>query len=321
MTQKHTPRWSAKLSSFWLALVPFVLSTAVRAEQPSRVYLNGVAAPVFFNDGDSFRVLEGPLKGTKARLAGFNTLESFGPVHQWGTWTYKELSVLSKMATYNARRGVWHCDSDLSRDSYGRILWHCKDLAADQVRKGLAHAMSVTSEPAEAYLLEAQREAIANRRGMWAHGVPSLLLTSLHSVSEGGGKDGRTYNRVVSTVDGHSEPWLHKDHYGECQAVCAKVRRISNEEADRVVAALMTDEEWHRDLEGLSTDEKRRLFESFLSHEISYKDTPRSTRMKETLQRLEKEGALKPQAPVDDSCHIYVDFRRRFGGGKAVCLR
>ena len=75
----------------------FFLSLTAVAEPASQVFLNGVPTPVFFNDGDSFRILEGPLKGTKARLAGFNTLESYGPVHQWGGWHAKELYAIAKM--------------------------------------------------------------------------------------------------------------------------------------------------------------------------------------------------------------------------------
>ena len=56
------------------------------------------------------------------------------------------------MATLNARWGVWHCTSDLSRDGYGRILWDCPDLAVDHLSKGLAHAMNVDDEPARAEL-------------------------------------------------------------------------------------------------------------------------------------------------------------------------
>lgn len=195
--------------------------TRAQAEPASLVYLNGQAAPVFFNDGDSFRVLAGPLKGTKARLSGFNTLESFGPVHQWGTWTAKELYVNAKMATLNARRGVWRCESDMSTDSYDRTLWYCQDLAVDLVRKGLAHAMTIDEKPARPEVLAAQREAVAAKRGLWAHGVPAFVLTSLHSHDERPG-DHDSYNRLVSSADGHSEKWTHTDTYSECQRVCAE---------------------------------------------------------------------------------------------------
>lgn len=188
------------------------------AKPTSRVYLNGVPTPVFFSDGDSFTVLGGAMAGSRTRLSGYNSLESFGPAHRWGTWNAHELYVNAKMATLNARRGVWRCTSDLRRDGYGRTLWDCPDLALDQVRKGLAHAMTITDDPAPAHLLAAQQAAIAEQRGMWAKGVPTHVLTSLHSNDEG--YEGTTYNRLVSVQDGHSVKWLHKDNYPECHEVC-----------------------------------------------------------------------------------------------------
>lgn len=199
-----------------LGLVASAIDAAARPA--SRVFLNGVPSPVYFNDGDSFTVLGGPLAGSKARLAGYNTLETFGPCHRWGTWTTHELYINSKMATLNARRGVWRCTSDMKRDGYGRILWDCPDLATDQIRKGLAHAMTVTAQPSPERYLVAQRLAVAERRGMWAHGVPSYVMTSNHSNDEG--YEGTTYNRLVSVEDGHSEKWKHSDIYKECQDVC-----------------------------------------------------------------------------------------------------
>lgn len=206
--------------------VALVMSAAVGsspdawATPTTRVFLNGRPTPVFFNDGDSFAVLEGPHKGTKARLSGFNTLESFGPVHSWGDWTATELYVVAKQGTLNARRGEWHCTSDLKRDGYGRILWECPDLIEDDLRKGLAHAYSVDAKPAEPHSLELQKLAQAEKRGIWAKGIPGFILTSIHSADEGGAGPGGTYNRLISTVDGHTEKWTHEDVYAECQVVC-----------------------------------------------------------------------------------------------------
>lgn len=188
-------------------------------EPSSKVYLNGVPTPVFFNDGDSFRVLSGPLQGSKARLAGFNTLESYGGVHRWGQWHPMELYVLAKKATLNARRGVWHCSSDMSQDTYGRTLWHCPDLARDQISKGLAHAMMPDQRVADASYMQMQQQAMQEKRGIWAHGVPEFILTSLHSANEDP-LYGEQYNRLVSTKDGHSEKWTHRETYEECQMVC-----------------------------------------------------------------------------------------------------
>lgn len=302
-------------------LAALVSAGTAQAETASRVFLNGVPTPVFFNDGDSFRVLDGVHKGTKARLAGFNTLESFGPVHQWGNWTFKELYVIAKMATLNAQRGEWNCESDLKKDTYGRILWFCRDLAIDQVRKGLAHAMSVTAEPANPELLEAQREAIQKKQGMWAHGAPALVLTSLHSISEGGGRDGKTYNRVVSSVDGHSEPWTHTSRYGECDEVCMQVPQLGISDVRALAQAMAGDAEVEAMFSPLGEEEQVRLLEAFWAVAPAEKDSALTGRIKATLRTLVDAGTIQPGASRRDSCHIYVDFRRRFGGGKATCLR
>ncbi len=211
------------MSSKRLILATLLLlffSSEVVAEPATMVYLNGAPTPVYFNDGDSFRVLSGPLAGTKARLAGYNTLESYGPVHRWGSWDAQELSNIATMSTIRARKGVWRCSTpDMRKDGYGRILWNCPDLAVELIRLGYAHAMTVTADPAHELYLKAQREAITHKRGMWAHGVPKFVMTSLHSMSEDGGR-AYTYNRTVSTADGHSVKWKHTETYTECQDIC-----------------------------------------------------------------------------------------------------
>ncbi len=202
----------------WSVLSLLFLPQTALAQPQTKVFLNGVPSPVYFNDGDSFTVLGGALVGSKARLAGFNTLESFGGAHRWGTWDPHELYVNAKMATLNGRRGVWHCTSDMKKDGYGRILWECPDLAVDNIRKGLAHAMSVTADPSPPSFVAAQKLAQEEKRGMWAKGIPPFVVTSTHSNDEG--YEGTTYNRLISTVDGHTEKWLHKNNYKECEWVC-----------------------------------------------------------------------------------------------------
>lgn len=179
---------------------------------------SGTLYSVFFNDGDSFTVLDGALAGTRTRLAGFNTLESFGPAHKWGAWDPHELYVVAKEATLNARRGTWHCTTDGKTDGYGRMLMHCQDLIDDDIRKGLAHAYSVNEQPASEHELQLMRLAQAEKRGMWAKGIPPFVLTSTHSADEGAGAE--TYNRLISTVDGHTEKWKHQDIYKDCQWIC-----------------------------------------------------------------------------------------------------
>ena len=68
-----------------LVVLGLLMASLASAKPQTRVLINSHPTPVYFNDGDSFTVLEGPLKDTKTRLSGFNTLESFGPAHRWGT--------------------------------------------------------------------------------------------------------------------------------------------------------------------------------------------------------------------------------------------
>lgn len=303
------------------------LSSAARADEvPSRVYLNGVPTPVYFNDGDSFKVLAGVYANTRARLAGFNTLESYGPVHRWGNWHAKELYYLAKEATMNARRGVWHCTSkDLSKDTYGRILWYCPDLARDQIRRGLAHAMTVTEEPSDPSYLAAQRQAIEARRGMWAHGVPAFVMTSLHSTSEGGGSDdGSQYNRMVSTFDGHSNSMRHKEDYDECAWICSKEREVSTASITAGAQALRE----RADLEpiiGDLTDEQVEQIVRDYAHVGWFsrfrKDKERKLELELALAKLTEEGVLPGGVMDEGSCVIYVEFKKRYNKGRPECLR
>jgi endonuclease YncB( thermonuclease family) len=306
------------LAAAWLGCVALVgLASTTRAEPVSKVFINGVATPVFYNDGDSFKPLAGPYKGSQSRLAGYNTLESYGVVHQWGRFTYRELFVNAKMATKYARKGVWNCETDGNKDGYGRLLMFCKDLATALIRKGLAHAMSVNKEPADPDLLAAQREAIVDRVGMWVHGVPHYILTSLHSTSEGGGKDGKTYNRLVSVIDGHSEKWVHTTNYAECEQVCYQRKELTAQARAAVISAFAA--------RPALADVGAREVEQFASEFLLFGGATSAGALRgeadEVLQRLNGEGALQA-GDVPDSCHMYVvDFRRRFGGDRAVCLR
>jgi endonuclease YncB( thermonuclease family) len=287
------------------------------------VFLNGIPTPVSFNDGDSFRVLGGPHHGTRARLAGFNTLESYGDVHRWGGWEKKELYHLAKLATLNARRGVWHCETDdFERDGYGRLLLWCKDLAVDQVRRGLAHAMTVTLEAAHPDVLAAQAEAIRERRGIWAHGVPEYVLTSLHSTMEGGGFSGRTYNRLVSTRDGHSAKWYHDDAYEECSTVCSKERPVDSASIEAGVAALRADPEVSPIVAALKSEALRNLVGDFarLGFFWGLEDEADRAKVRAALERLDAAGTFGRAPREEGACVVYVEFLRRYGQGRAACL-
>ncbi len=301
---------------------------SARAEPASKVFLNGVPTPVFFNDGDSFRVLSGKFQGSKARLSGYNTLESYGPAHQWGPWTAKEMYVLAKMATYNARDGVWHCTSDGKLDTYGRTLWWCPDLAADQIRKGLAHVLSVSDKPGDPELIKAQDEAKAARRGMWAHGIPPYVVTSLHSISEEVDDEG-AYNRLVSSVDGHSLKWVHDEKYEECAIVCDD-GADTKARIDGAVAALQADATVGPYIKGAGgargyTEDELEVIASNASRKkpiVKLMKRPEHlAAFTAVLDRLVADNQLGRVVTEPASCMIYVDFKRRFGGGRAACLR
>jgi endonuclease YncB( thermonuclease family) len=304
-------------------LLLFCLTYNAHAESRSLINLNGKDYPVFFNDGDSFRVLAGDLSGSKARLGGFNTLESYGPVHSWGTWTTKELYVIAKMGTYNAREGVWSCTSDLAKDTYGRTLWRCPKLSVDQIRKGFAHAMTITKESAHPDDVAAQKEARQNKSGMWAHGIPEYVLTSIHSVNERSG-DRPAYNRLVSSIDGHSLKWKHRDAYNECQNVCWEPTRVDQDQrfTDRWTARLADISKKY------SAEELTQVTHYFLKHKkaltdltITWKDQADRDRIEKALLQMLEEGWVDAALSAVKTCMIYVDFRRRFGTSRAVCLK
>lgn len=309
----------------WLALAALIgLGTAARhaaAEPETLVILNGKATPVYFNDGDTFRALAGPFAGPSNRLAGFNTLESYGTVHRWKGWTYKELYVNAKMATLNSRRGVWHCEADMSRrDGYGRLLTICKDLQEDQIRKGLAHALSVDG-PAEPRLIAAQRDAIVHRRGMWAKGAPAAILTSVHSVEERP-DNVNNYNRLVSVVDGASLKWKHQDHYDECQSVCHEDKEVSRETALALIASMRRDPDTGRAIKGMEDPYLMLLLNEFATfgRVPQIFDEAGQRAVEHYLKEAEVRGDFGQVKTVEGACMVYVQWQRRFRY-KPKCLK
>ena len=66
------------------SLVPFVSEAAPSGK--GRVLIDDTYHDVNWSDGDSFRITSGRMRGQRVRLLGYNTLESYGPVHKWGDW-------------------------------------------------------------------------------------------------------------------------------------------------------------------------------------------------------------------------------------------
>ena len=192
---------------------------AIGQETPtSTITVNGELVEVEWSDGDSFQFLTGPFAENGVRLAGFNALESYGPVHRWGEWTASELYDVSQQATVLARGGSWNCLTDGQEDHYGRLLVTCDDLILAMAESGLGHLYSIDTTPPETQLT-AQQTAQEQRLGMWEKGVPDGIVTSLHSADEGGDS---IYNRVISTVDGTSTQLDHSETYEICEEVCVE---------------------------------------------------------------------------------------------------
>jgi micrococcal nuclease len=190
---------------------------------PQFVILDGVRERVFWNDGDSFRILRGPRKGIKARLDDYNTLESYGPVHFWGAFDAWEMYKLAKSGTYLARGKTWDCRLSNSSGGYGRKVVHCPGLSKAILRAGFAHVFTVGKTKPAAKLLKYQLEAQNKRLGIWKKGIPSRIVTSIHSMNEPTG-DGslrtQSYNRVCDTRTGRS--WLkkHTATFKPCDTWC-----------------------------------------------------------------------------------------------------
>ncbi len=307
-----------------LLVLALLLATSGPAEGTaySRVFINGTPVPVYFNDGDSFRIFGGEFRGSQCRLAGFNTLESFGPAHQWGEWHPYELYINAKMATYNGRRGTWHCETDGSRDGYGRILMDCPDLAVDQIRNGYAHAYQVDDTPSRPAYLRAQQEAIQNRRGMWAHGVPDYVMTSIHSADEDLGRDVH-YNRLVSVRDAHTESMQHRDTYSECSWICNDEIRVELPPIEAAARRLREDPQ----IGPLLADFFNLHLVEFVSRYRRVGELPEYLEgearplVEQRLAREQAQGMLGETRTVRGSCMLHVPFDRRYGQDRAECLR
>jgi endonuclease YncB( thermonuclease family) len=183
------------------------------------IRLDGARQAVRWTDGDSFTFTEGERKGNGTRVMGYNALEAYGPVHQWGRWSPQELFELAKSSSGLAASREWDCTTKGQRDGYKRLLVRCPALALEMVRQGHGLAYAVEDEKADPLLLDAQRQAMAQGRGMWRKGVTYGVLTSVHSVGEDG-TDDSTYNRVVDTRTGVAVKRFHGHRYGSCRTVC-----------------------------------------------------------------------------------------------------
>jgi hypothetical protein len=229
------------------------------------------------------------------------------------------------MATKNGRDGSWVCNSDGSKDTYGRELFDCPSLIQSQVRKGFAHAMTITAEGSAPELIKLQHEAQKNKVGMWAHGVPDFIITSTHSIAERSGRQ-YAYNRIVSTKDGHSEKVQHQKAYKECEWVCVNKVTVAPDVSTKVVAELRADESLKAVLKDFSDENLAYIARMWLVIDQVALMVPLKAKedrglIGDKLKALVESGALVAATSEVDSCTLFVPFKRRYGGGRAACLK
>lgn len=194
----------------------FAHSPSLPVPTNGTIVLDGQTTQVQWDDGDTFFI---PQSRTKARLSGYNTLESYGAVHRIGPSENEDvLFETAKAATVLAKSQPWECVTQDGDGGYGRKRVDCPELRKAMLTQGLAHPFSV-SGPAPDPDLAAQQVAIDQRIGIWSQGAPAGLVTSLHSVTE---KEGATesYNRILDVKTGEASKRIHTNTYEPCSWVC-----------------------------------------------------------------------------------------------------
>ena len=207
-----------RMLSIVLSIVcSFALQVSAAPSGKGRVQIDDTYYDVVWSDGDSFRITSGRSRGQRVRLLGYNTLESYGPVHKWGDWNAWALYRIAKEAKKVAISETWTCHSEGEVDRYQRLLVRCPKLIEAMLRTGMGHIFEVKATPSPA-LLAIQHEAMRARRGMWEKGVPEGVMTSIHSYDENPQQP--AYNRVASLRTGMAQKRLHSETYKLCQWVC-----------------------------------------------------------------------------------------------------
>jgi len=190
------------------------------------ILLDGVQEIVNFNDGDTFRILEGARKDQKARLVGYNTLESYGPVHFWGSANGWDLYHVNEKDIELARSERWMCTSQGTVDGYGRILVVCPELRKRMIAEGYAHVYAYGDEQPDPDLVALMLKAQNERRGMWKYGIPEAIVTSVHSVDEkdpdepGVGNVKEAHNTMADTRTGKTYAVNHTTVFKPCDVFC-----------------------------------------------------------------------------------------------------
>jgi hypothetical protein len=126
----------------------------------------------------------------------------------------------------------------------------------------------------------------------------------------------------VSSLDGHSQPWIHTDTYEECSRVCIESPRLSPATAEKVSAGLTAEPAFARGLGAFTALQMGLVLSDFVREGHLSAVVPESARgaLEKRLAELKAQGALTPVETTKDACHVYVAFKRRFGLQRAACL-
>jgi micrococcal nuclease len=197
-----------------LTLTAAPASAGEAGEVDATILLGGRRVEVTWTDGDTLTFRAGPRKGKHARLVGYNTLESYGPVHRWGSWSRSELHELALEAGERAAAKEWSCTLGRGKDSYGRLLLDCPEARRALLESGHGHVFAF-DDPADPADLQLQREARIDKRGIWAKGLPETLVTSVRA-----GADGQVFLRVVTVRTGETRAMHQRQDYAVCDEIC-----------------------------------------------------------------------------------------------------
>jgi micrococcal nuclease len=207
-------RYSFLLALTILLFVPVSVLDAEEEGSSGLILLRGKPTPVVWQDGDTLTFMKGPLKGKTGRLVGYNTLESYGPVHRWGEWSGQELLGLAVEARKVAAAQEWSCTKQKGRDSYGRLLINCPDARAALLDSGLAHVFAYEGEP-DPNDLARQTAARMDSRGIWLKGRPETIISNVSADNSG-----RVFLRVVNSRSGKTEVRHQRGDYSICDEIC-----------------------------------------------------------------------------------------------------
>ena len=182
------------------------------------IILDGKIVASTWLDGDTVRLQLDDTKKVTARLAGFNTLESYAAVHKWGAWTPNQLIDIARQATLRTKSETWHCKTLPGSGGYRRIKIDCPQLRHSLLRSGLAHVFTIGAK-VDPTNLQTQNFAKSHGLGMWAKGVPSIIITHVRSKATPSPQE-RIYDTHVSTQTGEVQFRNHTLTYSPCQFVC-----------------------------------------------------------------------------------------------------